>query len=47
MHRTFEVMSTAGINRYTLDITGEQSGMYMLTIRYLNAVKTYRLMVSE
>ena len=45
--RTFEVMSTAGINRYTLDITGEQSGMYMLTIRYLNAVKTYRLMVSE
>lgn len=45
--RTFEVMSTAGINRYTLDITGEQPGMYMLTIRYLNAVKTYRLMVSE
>lgn len=45
--RNFEIMSTAGINRYTLDITGEQSGMYILNIRYSNAVKTYRLMVSE
>lgn len=45
--RNFEVMANAGLNRYVLDITGEQAGFYILKIRYLNAVKTYRLMVSE
>ena len=45
--RNFEVMANAGINRYILDITGEQPGLYILKIRYLNIVKTYRLMLFE
>lgn len=45
--RNFEVMSNAGINRYILDITGEQPGFYILNIRYLNTLKTYKLMLSE
>lgn len=45
--RNLDVMANAGINRYVLDITGEQSGLYILTIRYLNTVKTYRLLVFE
>lgn len=45
--RNFDVMAHSGINRYVLDITGEQPGLYILTIRYLNVSKTYRLMISE
>jgi len=45
--RSFEFMGEPGLNRYTLDITGEQPGLYFLTIRYLNIVKTYRLMLAE
>lgn len=45
--RTFEVLANAGVNQYVLDITGEQAGLYILTIRYSNTVKTYRLMVAE
>ncbi len=45
--RTFDVLANAGTNRYMLDITGEQPGLYILKIRYSNTVKTYRLMISE
>jgi PKD repeat protein len=45
--RNFKVMANAGINRYILDIKGEKSGLYILKIRYLNTIKTYRLMVFE
>lgn len=45
--RQFDVDSEAGINRHVLDITGEQPGLYFLTISYLNTRKTYRLMLAE
>lgn len=45
--RNFEVPALAGFNRYILDISDEQPGLYILRIRYMNTVKTYRLMVSE
>ncbi|MFN8336860.1 MAG: PKD domain-containing protein [Cyclobacteriaceae bacterium] len=45
--REFEVAAEVGRNRYVLDITGEHPGLYILTIRYLTTLKTYRLMVSE
>ncbi|HET9054895.1 MAG TPA: PKD domain-containing protein, partial [Cyclobacteriaceae bacterium] len=45
--RNFEVLATAGLNRYILNIVDEQPGFYMLRIGYLNTVKTYRLVVSE
>lgn len=45
--REFEIAAEAGRNRCVLDITGEQPGLYILTIRYLKNLKTYRLMVAE
>lgn len=45
--RNFEVMANVGVNRYILDITGEQAGLYILKIKYSNTFKTYRLMVFE
>lgn len=45
--RNFDVQANAGINRVTIDITGEQNGLYVLQIRYQNTLKTYRLIVSR
>lgn len=45
--REFEIMGESGINRYQLDLAGEQPGLYFLTLRYLKTVKTYRLMLAE
>lgn len=45
--REYEVMSTPGINRTILNATGEQSGLYILQIRYRNTIKTYRLIISR
>jgi len=45
--RSMEVSSETGINRLTLDITGQPSGLYILRITYLNTIKTYRLMISQ
>jgi PKD repeat protein len=45
--REFEIMGETGVNRYPLDLTGEQPGLYFLTIRYLKTFKTYRLMLAE
>jgi PKD repeat protein len=45
--RSMEVISEAGINRLTLDITGQPSGLYILRITYSNTVKSYRLIVIQ
>lgn len=47
MVRNVEVLAGPGVNQYTLNITGEQPGLYILTIRYQNEVKTYRLVLLE
>lgn len=45
--RSMDVISEAGLNRLTLDITGQPSGLYILRITYSNTVKSYRLVVIQ
>jgi PKD repeat protein len=45
--RNLEIISETGINRVTLDVTGQPSGLYILKVSYLNTVKTYRLVISQ
>lgn len=43
----YEIVSDEGINRFALDLSNHPKGIYILTIRYLGAVKSYRLMVAQ
>lgn len=42
-----QIVSVAGVNRFTLDVANRPSGLYILTLNYLGTTQSFRLIVRQ